>query len=256
MAVPTYTARGIVLRKTKLGEMDLIVTLLAEDGSQLRAVARGARKPGGSFAGKLELCNTVDLLLSKGRSLDSVKEARLVRSHPAFMADMDVAACASCIAELVERVTQVDLRHERLFGMVGAALDALEGASGAQARYLTAAALLKVFAFTGITPQLSSCAVCGSPLEGAGVSTLFSVSEGGAVCASCRDRADAHPVRGDAVRLAANLLMATFPAVLETEASPEAARDVLELCREWSRFHVGSRIRSLDFLLDSPETPA
>ena len=37
MSAPTYDARVIVLRKTKLGESDLIVTLLAEDGSPFTA---------------------------------------------------------------------------------------------------------------------------------------------------------------------------------------------------------------------------
>ena len=55
MAARTYTARAIVLRKTKLGESDLVVTLLAEDGSQVRAVAKGARKPSSPFAARLEL---------------------------------------------------------------------------------------------------------------------------------------------------------------------------------------------------------
>ena len=55
MASATYTARAIVLRKTKLGESDLIVTLLAQDGSQARAVAKGARKPSSPFAARLEL---------------------------------------------------------------------------------------------------------------------------------------------------------------------------------------------------------
>ncbi|MEG2982380.1 MAG: recombination protein O N-terminal domain-containing protein [Raoultibacter sp.] len=41
MAQQTYTARVIVLQKTKLGETDLILTLLAEDGAQIRAVAKG-----------------------------------------------------------------------------------------------------------------------------------------------------------------------------------------------------------------------
>ena len=46
----TYKTLALVLRKTKLGERDLIVTLLAESGALLKCVAKGARKPGGSFA--------------------------------------------------------------------------------------------------------------------------------------------------------------------------------------------------------------
>ena len=34
MAQPTYSTRALVLRRTKLGESDLILTLLSEDGSQ------------------------------------------------------------------------------------------------------------------------------------------------------------------------------------------------------------------------------
>ena len=51
MASPrTYRTRAIVLDKTKLGESDLILELLAENGSLVRAVAKGARKPGSRLA--------------------------------------------------------------------------------------------------------------------------------------------------------------------------------------------------------------
>ena len=40
-----YNERCIVLKHTKLGETDAIVTMLASDGSQVRAVAKGLRKP-------------------------------------------------------------------------------------------------------------------------------------------------------------------------------------------------------------------
>ena len=104
MAQPTYSADAIVLKKTKLGEADLILTMIARDGSQLRAVAKGARKPGGAFAGKLEVCNRVHLLCSQGRSLDIVKEARLDAARPALAADAERAACAACAAELAEQI--------------------------------------------------------------------------------------------------------------------------------------------------------
>ena len=76
MAADTYSLQALVLRKTKLGETDLIVTLLAQDGRQVRAVAKGARKPNSSFASRLEIFSEVDLLLVCGKSLDIVKEAK------------------------------------------------------------------------------------------------------------------------------------------------------------------------------------
>lgn len=251
MARPTYHARGIVLRKTKLGEMDLIVTFLAPDGAQLRAVAKGARKPGGSLAGKLEIANTVDMLCSAGRSLDTVSEARLSRTHPSFRGDVEKAACAACVAELCEKVTQVELPHKRLFDMVEAAFNALDATQGPTAYYVCAAAMLKTFAFTGITPQFAACAACGSLMRFATERVPFSVAEGGALCDACAQQADrTWPVDAATVQLAASLLMATFDAVAKVDADARMARRVLELCREWSRFHVGGHLRSLDFLLD------
>ena len=73
----TYRCRAIVLDKTKLGESDLILTLLADDGRQVRAVAKGARKPGSKLAARCELCCEVDLLLAHGRNLDIVSQAAL-----------------------------------------------------------------------------------------------------------------------------------------------------------------------------------
>ncbi|WP_041238763.1 DNA repair protein RecO, partial [Gordonibacter pamelaeae] len=117
MASATYTARAIVLRKTKLGESDLIVTLLAQDGSQVRAVAKGARKPSSPFAARLELYSSVDLLCSEGRSLDIVKEARIASSHERLRRDLEHAACAAPMAELLDRVTQEGLANPRLFAL-------------------------------------------------------------------------------------------------------------------------------------------
>ena len=67
MASATYAARALVLRRTKLGESDVICTLLSSDGSQVRAVAKGARKPTSTFSSRLEVFAVCDLLLSRGR---------------------------------------------------------------------------------------------------------------------------------------------------------------------------------------------
>ena len=80
MASPTKTITALVLRRTKLGETDVIVTLLAEDGSQVKAVAKGARKPTSSFASRLELYSVAKILVAEGKNLDIVKEVRLLET--------------------------------------------------------------------------------------------------------------------------------------------------------------------------------
>lgn len=255
MARPTYNARGIVVRKTKLGEMDLIVTLLAQDGSQIRAVANGGRKPGGAFAGKLELCNTVDVLCSEGKSLDTIKEARIVTSRTSFARDIQRSNAAMVIAELVERTTQPDLTHEKLFHMIDASFDALAQSKGAAILYVCAAALLKTFAFTGVMPQFEQCASCGTPLAFDGAFMHVSTQEGGIVCSVCAQQTETQGIAAGTVQLASSLLRARFDAIRITPADRKAALAVLELCYDWARFHVGARLKSLDLLITWDEIP-
>ena len=76
----TYRTKVLVLDKTKLKETDLILTMLDERGRQVRAVAKGARKPGGRLAARCEMFCTVDLMLAHGRSLDVVSQAELMEA--------------------------------------------------------------------------------------------------------------------------------------------------------------------------------
>lgn len=164
MARPTYRARVLVIRKTKLGETDLILTMLAEDGSQLRAVAKGARKPSGAFASRLELFCEADVLLVRGKSLDIVKEARLICGNAQVRESLERASAASVMVELLDRATQPDLPSPKLFPMTHAALAALAAANVAHAPAICAAHLLKTFAFAGVRPTLAECSLCGEPL--------------------------------------------------------------------------------------------
>ena len=49
-----YREQGIVLRTYKLGETDRIVHVLTSGRGKIRAVAKGIRRPGSKFGGRLE----------------------------------------------------------------------------------------------------------------------------------------------------------------------------------------------------------
>ena len=250
MSQPTYDARAIVLRKTKLGESDLILALLAEDGSQIRAVAKGARKPASSFAARLELYSVVDLLVARGRSLDIVKEARLVESNERLRRDIEHAAGAAPIAELLDRVTQMGLENPRLFALTRTALSSLGRVDPAQVPAVCAAHLLKTLAFAGLRPSLDVCVSCGRDVEAVPESGLMALSyqEGGAVCAACRSSVETVLVPASTVAWCRALLSSTFAEIEILEADPSAAFSVLRFCQQWVSEHVGANLKSWNFL--------
>ena len=250
MAGKTYKARGLVLRKTKLAEKDLIVTLLDETGALVRVVAKGARKPGGSYAARLELFTTVDLVLAQGRSLDVVTGASLVAGAGAMALGVEQAACASALAELLAAMAQEGLAHERLFPMAKAAFDGMARGVPLQALSLSCSAMLKALAYAGFRPSFSTCVQCGAAIDFACADgVMFSIPDGGAVCAACRPPSDAMKADVALVRWADSLMRSRFEDVLSFPADAGALFSVLQLIRQWTRVHVGKNLKSVDFLL-------
>lgn len=253
MAASTYPVRAMVLRKTKLGETDLILTLLAQDGRQIRSVAKGARKPTSSFAARLDVFCEADLLMVKGKSLDIVKEARLVKAHPGVREDMEHAAAAAPAIDLMARLSQPDLASPKLYALTSSALDRMEESDPSAALALCAAHMLKAFAFSGFRPSFDRCVVCGSRIDLSGTSgapafVSFSPAEGGAACPGCLLFADSRRVSTEVLGYADWLLHATFFDISSRSESRRLTFEVLRLCQDWVREHVGSRLKSLDFL--------
>lgn len=249
MPQATRRERALVLKKTKLGEADLILTMLAQDGSQLRAVAKGARKPTSSFASRLEIYAVSDVLLAHGKSLDIVKEARLENGHAAIHSSMERAACAAPIAELLARVSQEGLAVPRLFDLSCATLDELAEADPARCPLVCAAGLWKIMGMAGFRPSLRLCASCGRavPLEGPGT-VSFSLAEGGALCSACARRSDAVRQPVATLRLVDALISSPYSAIRSFEADQSGAFAALQLASQWMQVHASARLKSLGFL--------
>ena len=258
MAETTYSARAIILRRTRLKETDLIVTALAQDGRQIRAVAKGARKPSSPFSARLELYTEADLLLAKGRGdLDIVKEARIFACRTDG-ASPEFALCAALAAETAEKLTHSQVASPRLYPLTSAVLDRLsaefsvpEPDGNRRGAALCAAYMLKSFAFAGLRPSFAQCSVCGCPVDFSASRTMaFSVMEGGAVCPDCR-ASSMHMLSSDIVAWAAFMLSSPFDVVLARAPELHVSRSILRICRDWMRVHAGANIRTLGCLLDS-----
>ncbi|MGI6216235.1 MAG: DNA repair protein RecO [Coriobacteriales bacterium] len=191
--MPSYKANAIVLKKTKLGEQDLILTLLSEDGFKIRCVAKGARKPGSTFSARLEVFSVVDLLLYKGKNLDTITEVKVLDSNVDCRRDVERLSYGAVIAELVEDTALEGQETPILFPLTRAGLSSLGRASDEALPFVTSAYLMKAIAYLGYKPSFGECTVCGkpNPLDGSG---KFSLSAGGWVCGECLEFAGDDPM--------------------------------------------------------------
>ncbi|MDZ4654856.1 MAG: DNA repair protein RecO [Coriobacteriia bacterium] len=242
----TYRTRALALKKIRLGEADLIVTFLAEDGCQLRAVAKGARKTKSRFGARIEPFSVADLLLARGRSLDIVTEAECVVSHDAIRSDLDRLCAASVVIDFLDKVSVECQPEERLFSLSVTTLGVMGEVPVDELRALVSAFLVKGMAMHGYRPQLSACASCASAMGG-GASVGFSLSAGGVTCPAC---GSADPsvlqVSTDVPQALAALLGAKMAEVGALCIPEDVLRDCLGLLRSFIGYHVSSRMKALD----------
>ncbi len=247
-----------MLRRTKLGETDLIVTLLCDQiPTQVRAVAKGARRPGARLAGVVDLGNEVSLLLHPGRSLDVIGEGKLMTSRAGFAADPDRSALAAVILDAAAELTAEGQHDPRLYPLTSSALDTLGNISVGQAPLLTAAYIFKAAAMQGYRPALTSCVRCGAshdPLSAAadGGQALFSFEEGGIVCSACADVDSSTTVDAALLAWIQTLLGMRFAEFTERADQPSDDRlgyDALRFAQTWLAHYPGVHVRALDFVL-------
>lgn len=274
----TYVAHALILSKTKLGETDLIVTGIQEDGSLLRVVARGARKPKNSFSARLELASEVRMLIATGKKLDYACEVALISPRHQVWSDFDKTSCASVIADLLRHLAQDDLPQGFLFKASKAYFSMLDAATTEDAYALTAAHLIKLMSAAGFRPSLQACVCCGAPVSGISaapncdqssasqvVTTFnphdvqvehqsyqaFSYLEGGLVCSQCRPGHKVVLIQGELLAWAQYCLSTSFVDICKAHIPLDTSCALIRFAHMFLQMQLHLNLKSIDFLLQN-----
>lgn len=230
-----YKDEGVVLKSIKLGEADRIVTLFTRGNGKVRAVAKGIRKTKSRFGARLEPFTQVDLLIYRGRNLDTITGVHILDTFKGVKGDFERLAEAAALAELTEKITEEREESLQVYSLLLGGLEALAAGKGAT---VVPAFLVKLLSVSGFHPQLALCAGCGGTAGLGG----FSPSMGGAVCRSCWEEDEgAFRLHADRIRLLAHLLAADFG----WPAEEPAASEVTDALRRYAEYHLERPLRSL-----------
>ena len=227
-----YKEQGIVLRTTKLGEADRIVTIFTQGAGKVRAVAKGVRKTRSKFGARLDPFTHVDLLLYRGRELDIVTQADIITSFRELRADYGRFAAGEMVLEATDRVAQENERNTQLFMLTLSTLrrlaDAIEDPG-----YLADGFLLRLTSLAGFRPSLEACAECGNH-----DAHRFSIQQGGMVCENCRV--------GGTIRVSEPTLPYLTGLLEDRDAGVdvEARRQGSNLVRAYLEYHLDRPLRA------------
>ena len=239
-----FRTTATVIGKTKLGESDMIVRLLSDDGSLVEAVAKGARKPQNALSSRLELLNHVEVLLHEGKSLDIVKDCRLIADMGSIGGDPFSLSSAAVMAEFMTKTAQRDLCVPRLHDLLRMGLSSLGSSQQAYQLASSASVLLKGSAILGFRPQLASCVSCGAPIDGEAPRTMVSFEDGGYLCDGCLGFSSAVPVGTDTVMWSQWLIANPFSAIQDSMLDDQTALDIFDFAVSWAENIFDMRLKS------------
>lgn len=173
-----------MLRARPLGEADRIVTLFSTECGKLDAVAKGVRRAKSHFAGRLEFGNECAFTMHRGRSLDVIVSAEIIRSPWAQLVEPERFAVASLVAELVDAFSEPDLALPDVYALLAGVLGAI--AASDAPRGLIPRFSLRLLSALGLEPPVDTCVRCGKPLDPA--RAWVDAAAGGFICEACRER--------------------------------------------------------------------
>ncbi len=177
-----YKTKGIILKRTNLGEADRILTILTESRGKIKAVAKGVRKTLSKLAGHLELFCYVNLVIAEGKNLDIITAAEIKKCFIKLRGDLKKTNIAYYLAEIIEQMTAENEKHPEIFDLL---TQVLEHLNNGQDKLLLVYFEINFLAESGFKPELSHCISCQNKVIAG--ENYFSLSEGGIVCPKCKN---------------------------------------------------------------------
>lgn len=196
-----YKSKGIVLRSIRYGEADRILDLYTSDAGLISGIAKGIRRTRSRFGGRLEPLSCVDFMAYRGRNLDTITQAEVLRSFHGVRENLARFEAAGDMVGSIRALSGGDEADRRVFNLLYHALDALESRES-DFRAVEAAFSLKLAILAGYAPQLDACISCDKEVDGVGTRHLYFAPDlGGLLCPDCKTEAggDVFPVPMDTV---------------------------------------------------------
>jgi DNA repair protein RecO (recombination protein O) len=240
-----YKTEAVVIKKTKLGEADSILTFFTPRLGKIQGFARSLRKPKSKMAGHLELLTHSMVSFARGRNLDTITGAQTINAFLPLRSDLWLTSCGLYIAELVNQFTA---DHQENFGLFQLMLDTLERLCHEDNKELVLRYFeLHLLESAGYRPQLRECVACHRALEPS--TNYFSSSAGGMLCPDCSlDQPFAHSLSVNAQKVLRLLQGDDFASANRVKIDGELARELESVISGYLKHLLEREVKSAAWL--------
>lgn len=246
MAAPhTYQTRAIVIKQSKIGEADRIVTIYTPGLGKLTAIAKGACRPESKLGGNVTPLTYSSMMLAKGRNLDIITQSQTIDAFPPLKNDLWHMACALYTLELVDSSTLENSENGPLFDLLLNTLRWLCQSENDRTvvRYFE----LHLVQHLGYRPQLRRCVNCDSRLNP--VINFFSYSQGGILCPRCNQKEPTcRPLSVDALKVLRLWQGCDYSTASRVKVGPKLSLELKQVMQGYIRHLLQGEVKSMTWL--------
>lgn len=242
------TVSGLVLRETRIGDMDKIITVLTKEYGRISVSAKGSKSLKSKMLAGTQLFAYSEFTLYCSKGKYSVNDADLKESFYGIRQDVERFALAAYIAQLA---CELAPENEECAGLLSLTLNAFHLLANGlrEPGFVKAVYELRAYSAMGFQPDLVACGDCAVYEDEV---MYFSPSEGRLWCKSCFEGASVKPA--DAVALSPSALYAARFIVFSEDKKifsfklPEPYfSELYRLCESYVATQAGHGFSTLDF---------
>ena len=176
---------GVVLKRTNVGDNDVILTVFTDRMGVVQASAKGVKSLKSRLAAGSALFTYAEFVLKPGRSMYSVSSCEPKESFYSLSTNIERLAFATYIADLTAYAVREEVPDERLLSLLLNTLY-LFANSQRDLKIIKCVYELKLLSYIGFAPELSGCVRCGDVSD----IDYISAAIGGLLCTNCKTAQD------------------------------------------------------------------
>ncbi|MFC1961987.1 DNA repair protein RecO [Chloroflexota bacterium] len=240
-----YQTEAIIIKKTKLGEADSILTLYTPHLGKIQGFAKSLRKPKSKLAGHLELLTYSTVSLARGRNLDTITGSQTIDGFLQIKQDLWLTSCALYFTELVHQFTADGIENYPLFRLLLETLQQLPHTNNKE--LLLRHSEMHLLSRVGYRPQLQECVSCHQKLEP--TTNYFSPRAGGALCPGCRvNHFPVYPLSVNMQKVLRLLQNSDSEVVDRLKIDEDLSGEIERVMMEHLKFFLEKDIKAADWL--------
>ncbi|RKD27623.1 DNA replication and repair protein RecO [Caminicella sporogenes DSM 14501] len=241
-----FKTDAVVLRKNKISDSDVILTLFTRKSGKVKAVAKGGRKPKSKLSPASHPFIFGEFIINKGSKLDRISSVDIKESFYKVREDLIRLAYASYIAELCESVILEGVTNNRLFDTLLKSLYLITYDNN-NLEFIKATFQIKLLDYVGFRPEVNRCVSCGNESF---EKYRFSIQHGGLICDLCSNQYEKLIVISNTVKKLIDYILRTDIITLsKLKLNQNIVKNLNKLFDKYIEIHLEkNNFKSLEFL--------